>query len=184
MYALFRKSVTSGVEHFEFVEQISLFGCNIGYIPRLLRAKITPTDTEPHKWHINIPEALMRDDKSGHAIIINLKPKNSSPNLSLFELADVWGVSSNGWTPIMMRLRALFVDANPSEYNGQDFERPTAEITDPILSMMYLWGSIANGRLVGRWTPPGASPTNSVLLWKDTFEYFAAEGKKAIDANT
>ncbi len=82
----------------------------------------------------------------------------------------------------MMRLRALFNDENPKQYNEKKFKRKISEIEDPIFSMTYLAGSVNNGQIIGRWTPPGASSTNSVLLWPETFEYFMAEANKRMTA--
>jgi len=177
MYALYEKIIGKNIERYKFIEQISLFGCNSGYIPWLLRSKIFKSQSEPLRWHLNIYDSLTANGKYNCSLIINLKPKNSSPNLSLYELVDVWGYSESGWTPIMMRLRALFVDDDPTFYDEHNFERNIDDIDDPIFSMMYLAGSINNGQLTGRWTAPGASPTNSVLLWPNTFEYFANEAK-------
>ena len=47
-----------------------------------------------------------------------------------------------------------------------------------MFSMMYLRGTISGGSIKDRWTPPGPSPTNSVLLRPDTFEYFIREANK------
>ena len=66
-----------------------------------------------------------------------------------------------------------------SLYDQQRSEKEE-EIEDPIFSMMYLSGTIIQGKITGRWTPPGPSPTNSVLLWPDTFQYFSSEAQKII----
>jgi hypothetical protein len=96
---------------------------------------------------------------------------------------EVWGHSAKGWTPIMLRLRGLYIDANPAQVDSENFERLDEHIDDPIFSMMYLHGSIKEGELVDKWTTPGPSATNAVLLWPDTLEYFASEAKKVQQRN-
>ena len=181
MYAIYRKSWVNSISRYQFVDEVSLFGCKHGYIPTLLRASLPASQNEPYEWHLDIASALADAGKKEHTLIINLKPKTVTPNLSLYEIADVWGRSASGWTPIMMRLRGLFVDEDPKTHDANNFERKPDEIDDPIFSMLYLSGSVENGKIVGRWTAPAASPTNSVLLWPDTFNYFAKEARKLME---
>jgi hypothetical protein len=180
MYGLYRKSAVGEVYRYEFVEAISLFGCNEGYIPWLLADIIPPMQSEPYKWHIRIGDGLRGQKMEDRSLIIDLKPNNIERTLSLYEVADVWGNSDAGWTPIMMRLRGLFVEEEPEGIDDRRFERSLGEIDDPIFSILYLNGSVMDGKLVGRWTPPRASPTNSALLWLDTFEFFAKEAHNII----
>lgn len=180
MYALYRKSQHDSMIAFHFVEEISLFGCNRGFIPALLRSEIPPSQGAPFKWELDISKALASTGRVDHGLVIDLKPKNASPNLSLYEIMTVWGHSLPEWTPIMMRLRSLFVDETPADYNQKQFTRQLEDMEDPIFSMMYLAGTVEKGQLVGRWTAPGASPTNSVLLWPETFQFFASKAGEVI----
>jgi hypothetical protein len=75
----------------------------------------------------------------------------------------------------MLHLRGLLVDENPTDFDELNFERDESDVIDPIFSMMYLNGTILQNRLSGRWTPPGPSSTNSVLLWPETLRYFCRE---------
>ena len=178
MYALYSKQPQGTKNRYIFKQKISLFGCNSGYIPYLLKSSLSKTATEPLPWYVNIERAMSSVGETGDTLVINLKPNSSTPNLSLYEVCDVWGYSSYGWTPVMFYLKGLFVDEDPASFNDRDFIRGGADIEDPIFSMMYLSGTVRAGNIEGRWTPPGPSPTNSVLLWPDTFEYFADEAKK------
>jgi hypothetical protein len=99
----------------------------------------------------------------------------------LYELSDVWGYSAKGWTPILFHLRGL-VDEDPRRFDQIEFVRMPSEIDDPIFTMMYLRGTVKNGRLDGTWTTPGPSPTNSVLLWPEAFEYFWQQAKKFLES--
>jgi hypothetical protein len=181
MYSVYKKSMQGNGFRFQFHEQTSLFGCNSGYIPYLLKATINKDSSEPLKWHVNIEHAMSLVKEPGHSLIINLKPNSTEPNLSLYELVDVWGHSSHGWTPVMFYLRGLFTDEDPQVFDEKDFIRDADQIEDPIFSVTYLPGTVISGDISGRWTAPGPSATNSVLLWPETFNYFSDKAKEVQD---
>ena len=181
MYALYEISVTNNEKRYRFQKRVSLFGSKSGYIPWLLSHQLDPVSAEPKKWHVEISGALSKADHQRQTLIINLKPNSTTPNLSLYELLDVWGYSDSGWTPMMLRLRGLFVDEDPSLVDENDFLLTTQDYDEPIFSMMYLRGTIRDGALEGRWTPPRPSPTNSVLLWPEAFKYFWNEARPYIE---
>jgi hypothetical protein len=179
MYALYEKLSERLGHRYRFKEQVSLFGCNSGWIPRLLKGRLSPNASEPLAWHIDLGQELRAHGYPDHALIINLKPNSTEPNLSLYEISEVWGYSSSGWTPLMFYLKGIFVDEVPDEViNDQDFFRRDSEVDDPIFSMMYVRGTVRAGGLYDRWTAPRPSPTNSVLLWPDTLQYFVKEAQK------
>lgn len=181
MYALYQKEPQGTGFRYIFKEKAHLFGCNSGYICRLLRSTLTARDSEPYPWHLNVEASLAGIGQAGHTLIINLKPNSTRPNLSFCEIVDVWGYSSYGWTPILFYLRGLFIDDDPKQFDAQDFSRSLQEIDDPIFSMSYVSGTTVNGEIRGKWVPPGPSPTNSVLLWPHVFSYFAEKAKEVID---
>ncbi len=174
MYARFKKTRNANNDiHYEFIEQISLFGCNNGFIPRLLQLKTSPGQNEPYYWHLNIETELMKTTEySNSTFVIDLKPKQNKTNLSLYEVLDVWGQSDTGWTPILLHLSGLFVDEDPNSINRNYFTRNESQIDGPIYEVLYLDGSVVNGKLIGKWTAPPASPTNATLLWPSTLQYF------------
>ncbi|MEA2066067.1 MAG: hypothetical protein U9O65_03055 [Thermotogota bacterium] len=155
-------------------EQVSLFGCNNGLIPGCLELQIPPGQSEPYLWHLDIEKSLCKvnNKHKGSTLVIDLKPKQHGSNVSLYEILDVWGYSSSGWTPILLHLGGLFVDADPNSVNRNDFTISDSEIDGPIYEVLYLAGSIENGKIIGRWNTPPASPTNAPLLWPDTLNYF------------
>jgi len=177
MYSVYKKStMRKGEIRFQFREQTSLFGRHAGYIPKLLKETIKEKGenaSEPLKWHINIDQAMSLVGESGHTLIINLKPNSVEPILSLYELVDVYGHSSDGWTPVMFYIRGLFIDEDPKGFKEKDFVRKVEDIEDPIFSLTYLSGTVISEEISGRWTAPGPSATNSVLLWPETFDYFS-----------
>lgn len=161
------------------VREISLFGHNAIY--DILGDKYKNNLYEPLRWHIK------KDDFSSYfaskyllvnpEVVIDLKP-DQQRNVSLYLLTDAWGYSDNGWTPIMFRLEALYIDKivdNPAEFK-KEFTPP--EDRDIIYTFTYLGGSVNKGNLTGKWTSPRPSSTNSVLLWPNALEYFICEIKK------
>ena len=138
MYAMYEKKTEGNLSSYKFIKQVSLFGCKSGYIPYLLKNQLVQDSSEPFKWHINIENALNSVGLYAKTLIINLKPYSGEPNLSLYELSDVWGNSSSGWTPIMLYLKGLFIDENPLNFEQKNFTRSLSKIEDPIFSMLYL----------------------------------------------
>lgn len=174
MYACYtRSNMEADAVRYAFKEEVSLFGCIEGFIPWLLRQKLTGKDAEPWKWHLDVRACLAEcRDYADCSLLIDLKLRQNKTSPSLYEVLDVWGYSSNGWTPILLRLNGLFVDANPSSADRSDFVLKESEIDGPIYEFLYLDGSVANGRLCGKWAPPPVSPTNAALLWPDSLRYF------------
>jgi len=127
---------------------------------------------EPHQWHLDVRSALTRAEQPDSTLVIDLKPKQRKTNLSLYEIKDVWGHSEADWTPILLHLRGLFVDADPGSFDRREFEIGDHERNDPIYEFLYLLGSVSEGKLTGKWIPPPASPTNGALLWPCALKYF------------
>ena len=119
---------------YEFIkEKCHLFGCNEGFIPWLLKRQIPSSQGEPYKWHIPIQDALNETEYSGSTLVIDLKPKQNKTNLSLYELLDVWGYSDSGWTPILLHLSGLFVDADPKKIDRNKFAINDCDREEPNL---------------------------------------------------
>jgi hypothetical protein len=175
MYARYKRvRVGTNATRYEVQEEdISLFGCNKGYIPRLLKMKLPKSIPEPYKWHVDVVKELgEHPDYPNSSLLIDLKPKQNKTNLSLYEVMDVWGYTANQWSPILLRLNGLFVDKDPSVVQRNDFVRKDADVVSPIYEFLYLDGWVEGLKLVGRWNPPPASPTNAALLWPDSLKYF------------
>jgi len=190
MYALYRKTrmPDGSGDRYQLLQDddIHLFGCNNGRIPLLLKQSLAVTANEPIKWHVSIESGMRDAGCPDHTLIIDLKPKRPNKpetNLSLYEVVEVWGHSSHGWTPIMLHLKGLFIDEDPKVANRADFTRSPEEIDDPIFSMMYLHGTVVNGSLAGKWTTPRPGATNSVLLWPDSLKYFSGEAARLMQGS-
>ncbi len=174
MYARYTKTrVGTDATAYHFQEQVSLFGCNNGFIPWLLTSKVPANRGEAYPWHVDVVAELgAHPDYPQSTLLIDLKPKQKKTNLSLYEVMDVWGFSDKGWTPILLRLNGLFVDHEPTTVDRKSFVREDTAIDGPIYEFLYLAGSVANGKLTGPWVPPPASPTNAALLWPQALKYF------------
>jgi hypothetical protein len=172
MYARYTKSKAGWVTQYRFAERVCLFGRNNGFIPRLLERQTPSGQGEPYEWHIPLQKALGESRCPDSTLVIDLKPKQAKTNLSLYEIVDVWGYSAYGWTPILLHLRGLFVDADPATVNRNDFSVADSQRHEPIYEFLYLDGSVAYGKLIGRWNAPPASPTNAALLWPEALRYF------------
>jgi hypothetical protein len=168
MYSIYEKIETNGRLKLQFKKSIVLVGCNAGIIPELLRTELSEKQNEPFQWHLSIAERLSTNKES---LIIDIKPKNKKEDfIFLCELTDVFGFSSAGWTPVLLRLNGLFVDLPARQIDKKNFEYPGT--TQLIYTMLHLSGSVLDGHLTGSWNFPGPSPTNSVLLWSKPFSYF------------
>lgn len=145
-----------------------LFGCNVGMIPRMLRGEWP--DGIPTRCHLPVTDIMGRGMKS---LVISLKPKNRRPTeaLSLYEVRNVWGVSST-WTRMLLHLRGLVVDGRPHIDDPTDFEVEYPEEHSFIFTFLYVEGGIDSGRVTGKWTGTRPSPTNSLLLWPGDLDYF------------
>ncbi len=172
-YRYLRSRVGTNATRYEFKEQVSLFGCDNGFIPWLLNLKLQPGQGEPCKWHVDVVSELGAcADYSNNTLLIDLKPKLNKTELSLYEVMDVWGYSEHGWSPILLRLNALFIEDDPSIFDRNSFLRKDDEIDGPIYEFMYLRGSVTDGKISGRWVTPPLSSTNAALLWPDSLNYF------------
>jgi len=83
----------------------------------------------------------------------------------------------------MIHLNGLLVDADPQQSDHTHFVASSDAAEVSIFSMTYLNGTVSSGAIAGRWTPPGPSPTNSVLLWPKAFRYFTEEARKVTPAS-
>jgi len=171
-FALYKKNHQKDQTGYQFLRKISLFGCDEGFIPRLLGKQIPETQKEPYLWHLPIENALAHAEYPNSTLVIVPKPKQKSASLSLYEVLDVWGYSASGWTPILLHLSRLIVHEDSPKFDRNDFGIRNNERDEPIYTVLYLDGTISNGKLIGHWNAPPNSPTNAALLWPDTLRYF------------
>ena len=171
MYAFYNQLLRNGEHFLEFVEEISLAGCNVGIIAKNLRMKLQATDNAPLQWQLNIEEIY---DEHREMVIIDFKP-NRTDQVLMGELTHVFGDSDEGtepWTPVLFRCK-MVADLNSIrevERFDKEFFKPH-ENPDIVYTMGHLYGSVSNGNLTGTWSP-GRGSMNSLLLWSTTLNYF------------
>ena len=189
MYKIYEKLRRGASAEYRYVRDTHLFGCNNGWIPYLVQQQLKGAENEPLPWHVDgasIARELEADPDlpKGNTLVIDLKPRDSE-RLSLYEILNIWGYSANGWTPVMLHLRGLFVDASlkTSSVRRERFAIADRSNPEPIFTFHHIRkeGTVRRGRLVGPWVGPRASSTNSALLWPDAFRYFATEAGRILD---
>ena len=149
---------------------MSLAGCNNGIIANELKEIITATDNQPIGWTIPIAEKWNKQD---YSVIIDIKP--NTEEIFLCELDRVFGYSFESWSPIMLRLKLLYNDTTKEDLDKSNFIYP--DDTEIIYTMLYLYGSIRDGQLVGTWNPPFGTIT-ALLFWPEAMTFFFEQVKK------
>lgn len=150
---------------------VSLFGSVNGIIPQMLQ-EITPSkQREAYKWEIDLARDLPKIGIEQSSVVIDLKP-NQEGKISLYEIKKIFGYSDCGWTPMMFYLQTLFVDEPGDDKMKKKF-KVNVEDAENIFTFHHVPnGTVRNGKIVGKWTPPRPSSTNSALLWEDSIDYF------------
>lgn len=165
----------NGTHTFTRERKVSLAGKS-GPIASYVRDEYTRKKVTPLRWHMLEANLLRRLKVSAddYALIIDLKPKVKG-NVSLYQLKDIWGFSSSGWTPVALRLESLFVDEHQENADifKKQFDDGNAE-RELVHEFLYLNGDANEGK----WTWGMAGNVNGALLWPDAFEYFMDELSK------
>ncbi len=173
MFALYKKTQDKNGILYQFDKEICIFGCNVGYIPKMLGSKLQSSDNEPLKWELIVEEELERMGEISKTILIDIKP-NSKEYILICELTNVYGYSAHGWTPVLFKLRGLIIDELVGSYEKKSFLIEHSKEIPCIKTCTLFGGTILKGAISGKWTSPLPSPTNSVLIWPEVWEYFAS----------
>jgi hypothetical protein len=173
MFATFEKQIGPDRTSYRSGKQVKLFGCNEGWIPWFVKLSAPTGQNEPYAWHVRIDEALALPDvraefPNAEAILIDIKP-SAKDSFVLCELLDVYGYSTDEWTPMLWRMRVL-ANAGPKDNHLEDFDAPNDGAI--IYNFVYAMGSVTDGVPSGKWIAPGPSSTNGVLLWPEALKYF------------
>jgi len=170
-FLMYRKTNTSKGTKYTQLHKVPLAGTHSGIIcPFVMEAN--EDDEEYIKWHMTETDMLTRTDvdPDQHAIVIDLAPSRST--VSLYELTDIWGATTPSWTPVALRLEALFVDLeheDPATFKQEFIDEGLDR--RPVYEFLYLQGGTRYGTWV--WGPIGM--VNGALLWPDTLDYFVSE---------
>lgn len=175
--AYFRYNRTCENGNWRFVRKgrICLYGYKNGLVANALRQQGLTGKQEPWEWHINVSKAVQQLNYTGDVFVIDLMPsqREKKKKFSFFELLDVWGYSSDGWTPALLRLRCLLSDDCASNRDYNDFTIDPKNVgKEPIFTFAYFRGSIKGGETTGKWLPTGPASANAVLLWPKVAKYF------------
>jgi hypothetical protein len=181
MYCLYNFQRQENTKNFQFYKETHLFGRNKGLIAQILKEKRPCTGSIGCKWQINLENDLPVIGLESRVIVVDLKPY-ATGNLSLYELVNVFGYSFSGWTPMMLHLKTIFVDEEGHSDQKKAFEISEDRQENVFTFAHVMDGWIKNGELIGIWTPPRPSSTNSALLWDDVFEYFI-QCKRIVNSN-
>ncbi len=177
-FYLYNVAASSSGRSFAQGAEVKLAG-NTGPLAALALRSPSNSDV-PNKWHATgteiVTQILASNPKLSPAtdIVIDLKPRQKV--VSLFRLLDVWGFSSNGWTPIALHLEALFDDENddPGPFK-KAFHVPSRKC-ESVGEFLYLQGAAAKDT----WNWGKIGRVNGTLLWPDAFAYLAGELRKVL----
>lgn len=192
MHHLYIKQSIGTETRYRLVEpNIRVFGCNNGIICKQLKTQAIGL-TQPCGWQLNLKEygESVKKEKNlsdGEVVVvIDLKPR--ARKLYLFELTNIWGYSAAGWTPMMWEVRTIFSDDRPALFKSdtmppdeyqREKEKWLREFSCKILLEPRIFtfnhtadGTIVDGKIAGKWNPPGPTSLNGCLIWPETMSYF------------
>lgn len=194
MHHLYLKSNTPAGTNYKLLQWGQpIFGCNRGIICNQLAVQSKDLGlSQPCGWQLDLRQYSdrqkeLRNISSGEiVIVVDLKPRDR--NISLYEVANIWGYSAAGWTPMMWEMKAIFIDEQApfikssvitdEEFNLEKYKWMNDFCSDysddaRILTFNHTFkGSIIDGKITGTWNPPGPASLNGCLLWPETMEYF------------
>ena len=118
-------------------------------------------------WHMTEADLLRhyRGAPDENALVIDLKPK-ARGNVSLYRIRDIWGHSRDGWTPMLLRLEALFVDLEEPDSFKAEFKYPPGDGRS-VYEFLYAIGDAENGSW--KWGRSGS--VNAALLFPCALDY-------------
>lgn len=110
-------------QRWKLIEKVRLFGFNA--LASILREKYAGRLHEPLGWHVGTDDFrrhMAQDGQQEIAVVVDLRPQGKT--VDLYRLTDIWGFSHHGWTPIMLRLEGLFIEADPQVVSKEAFAPP------------------------------------------------------------
>ena len=134
-----------------------------------MKERLGKTRRKELRWEVDEAEILeqLGYDSRDHLFIIDMKPSVPG-NVSLYRLRRIWGFSNPDWTPLALRLDALFVDekqAHPEKFKSE-FLLPSRP--DAVHEFLYVRG----GTRGGTWNWGRIGSVNGVLLWPRELKHF------------
>ena len=175
-FMLYDVATINGANQYTLLRTIPIAG-NTGPLAAIQHLK-NPSADSPFRWHATSSEivAALSGTSPTQEIIIDLKP-NIAKNVSLFRLLDIWGFSYPDWTPLAVRLEALFGDLihdDPKQFKAC-FSDATADHS-MVGEFLYVQGGTAGGS----WSWGRVGSVNGALLWRDAFDYLSGKLNEAL----
>lgn len=175
-FMLYHISGESGHEQYKFHRGIRLDGRK-GPLAMLCHS-LNAEKRIPFKWHASSKKIIqsLGGSPTEQAIVFDLKPR-ATGRVSLYRLLDVWGFSFSNWTPLALRLRALFADqkeANPFAFKNSFLDPGT----DHSLVGEFL--HVRGGAAEGTWHWGRVGRLHGAFLSCDAFNFLSAALKQSI----
>jgi hypothetical protein len=136
-------------------------------------------DNPPYKWHLNerdllreIPISEKRRKKS--AIVFDILP-NTRNKILLLKLKEMWGLTYDVWTPLLLKLELLYRDeifkGAPDKFKRR-FIPYGRKDRKTVFEFLYLVGGYTGERFTRTWAWGPVGRVNATLLFADALDYF------------
>lgn len=125
-----------------------------------------------YTWHLDEATllGLLGKEADNRALIVDLKPGQEKA-VSLYRVRNFWGFSYKNWTPLLVRMKALFVDKpaeDPAEFKEKFTDSEACH--DQVHEFLYVRFGTVEG--IATWGRSGW--VNATLLWSDALRHFIA----------
>lgn len=175
-FLLYSTASTAQESKYEMLKRVKVSG----HLHQCVKDTFIDSDDDEIGWHVSETDLLqgMGVSPDLHALLIDLKP-GVKGNVSLYRLRDVWGFSYRTWTPVALRLEALWVDRE--EPDPSQFKRAFSDdgaLKEQVFEFLYLRGGTREG--TWGWGPAGF--VNGTLLWTPAWRFFSSKINEAIQS--
>ena len=141
-----------------------------------------------YPWERALASPKIRGDfPNADTIVVDIKPA-AADEIFLCELLNVWGYSSDNWTPLLWHLRVLEPKhGDPRAGHLADFS--AVDGGEEVYEFLYARGSVKSGKIVGLGSPRRAArqmvrfcgPTPSSTLRSVSSTLRPAKAERRID---
>ena len=175
-FILYDVTRTQSGKQYSYIRKVQIAG-KTGPLAAIYCLK-NPKGVNPFPWHAPLADIVQATARAqpNQEILIDLKP-NVAKNVSLYRLLDVWGFSYPHWTPLALRMEALFSDLphdDPAKFKAS-FTDQNAD--HPLVGeFVYVQGGTAGGT----WNWGQLGRANGTLLLRDAFDYLCGALTKSL----
>lgn len=165
MYKIYDVTVSHDRVDYSFNHDAIFLGSNNVLRPDLLKRQLNPSPSEPLQWHLNIPEALFKDEHRNYALIVEIDPPYPGEN-HMAEILNVWGNSADEWTTLLLQLNYLNIST------GNKFNFTTSKARNIVYTHAHAAGIVNSGEIVKKWWPLNPIRSNGIFLTPHDLKYF------------